>query len=54
MEDEAIARMAQEEEGGGEDFARAAIERNRRMMTQRRDGANAVGPAFSFQERRSE
>ena len=22
-----------EEEGGGEDFARAAIERNRRMMT---------------------
>jgi len=43
MEDEAIARMAQEEEGGGEDFARAAIERNRRMMTQRRDGANPMG-----------
>jgi len=49
-----MAEVAMEEMDAGTDFARAAIERNRRMMTQRRDGANAVGPAFSFQERRSE
>jgi len=38
----------------GTDFARAAIDRNRRMMTQRRDGANPMGQAFSFNDRRSE